>query len=138
MGVFTLTMMGAGTLGVPRRHWDITFAGASLPYEFPGTALLMLTLVGISGVIAVIGGAMYIVVAVGTVFFGKRLDAGTYTTQISPLRLPTSAAALEGHGSAGGGFHAPGTFVLALIFLVAFILYYFVNWKYLSTVWGLS
>ncbi len=138
MGVFTLTMMGAGTLGVPRRHWDITFAGASLPYEFPGTALLMLTLVGISGVIAVIGGAMYIVVAVGTVFFGKRLDAGAYTTQISPLRLPTSAAALEGHGSAGGGFHAPGTFVLALIFLVAFILYYFVNWKYLSTVWGLS
>ena len=138
MGVFTLTMMGAGTLGVPRRHWDITFAGASLPYEFPGTALLMLTLVGISGVIAVIGGAMYIVVAVGTVFVGKRLDAGTYTTQISPLRLPTSAAALEGHGSAGGGFHAPGTFVLALIFLVAFILYYFVNWKYLSTVWGLS
>ncbi len=138
MGVFTLTMMGAGTLGVPRRHWDITFAGASMPYEFPGTALLMLTLVGISGVIAVIGGAMYIVVAVGTVFFGKRLDAGTYTTQISPLRLPTSAAALEGHGSAGGGFHAPGTFVLALIFLVAFILYYFVNWKYLSTVWGLS
>ena len=138
MGVFTLTMMGAGTLGVPRRHWDISFAGASMPWEFPGTAWLMLALVGISGVIAVIGGGMYIVVAVGTVFFGKRLDAGTYTTQISPLRLPTSAAALEGHGSVGGGFHAPGTFILALIFLAAFVLYYFVNWKYLSTVWGLS
>jgi len=137
MGVFTLTMMGAGTLGVPRRHWDITFAGASLPYEFPGTALLMMTLVGISGVIAIIGGAMYIIITVGTVLFGKRLDAGAYTTQVSPLRLPV-AAALRGHGVVGGGFHAPGTFSLALVFLVAFVLYYFVNWKYLSTVWGLS
>ncbi len=137
MAVFTLTMMGAGTLGVPRRHWDITFAGASLPYEFPGTALLMMTLVGISGVIAIIGGAMYIIITVGTVLFGKRLDAGAYTTEVSPLRLPV-AAALRGHGVVGGGFHAPGTFSLALVFLVAFVLYYFVNWKYLSTVWGLS
>jgi cytochrome c oxidase subunit 1 len=138
MAVFTLTMMGAGTLGVPRRHWDITFAGSSLPYEFPGTALLMMTLVGLSGVLAIIGGAMYIIVAVGTVFFGKRLDAGAYTTQISPLRLPPVAAALRGHGTHGGGFEAPGTFTLALVFLVTFVLYYFVNWKYLSTVWGLS
>ena len=23
-------------------------------------------------------------------------------------------------------------------FLVAFVLYYFINWKYLSTLWGLS
>ena len=27
---------------------------------------------------------------------------------------------------------------LAMIFLVSFVLYYFVNWKYLSTLWGLS
>jgi len=81
---------------------------------------------------------MYIIVAVGTVFFGKRLAAGAYTTQISPLRLPPVAAALRGHGVVGGGFHAPGTFTLALVFLVTFVLYYFVNWKYLSTVWGLS
>jgi len=25
-----------------------------------------------------------------------------------------------------------------MIFLVSFVLYYFVNWKYLSSVWGLS
>jgi cytochrome c oxidase subunit 1 len=137
MGVFTLAMMGAGTLGVPRRHWDITFAGASLPYEYPGTALLMLAICGISGVIAVIGGAMYIIVTVGTILFGKKLDAGAYSTSITPLRLPVQSA-LSGHGGHGGGFAAPGTFVLALVFLTAFVLYYFVNWKYLSTVWGLS
>ena len=42
----------------------------------------------------------------------------------------------QSHGSAG--FAAPGTFVLAMVFLVAFVLYYFINWKYLSTLWGLS
>ena len=43
--------------------------------------------------------------------------------------------------SACGSFReelAPGTFVLAMVFLLAFVLYYFINWKYLSTLWGLS
>jgi len=128
--------MGAGTLGVPRRHWDITFAGASLPYEFPGTALLMLAICGVSGVIAIIGGGMYILITVGTILFGKRLEVGAYTNKVSPMRLPVGAA-LTSHGHSAG-FAAPGTFVLAMVFLVAFVLYYFVNWKYLSTVWGLS
>ena len=29
----------------------------------------------------------------------------------------------------------PGTMVLVLIFLAAFIVYYFVNWKLLSSLW---
>ena len=33
---------------------------------------------------------------------------------------------------------APGTFDLAMVFLISFVLYYFINWKYLSQVWGLS
>jgi cytochrome c oxidase subunit 1 len=32
----------------------------------------------------------------------------------------------------------PGTLTLAMLLLVSFVLYYFVNWKYLSEVWGLS
>ncbi len=135
MGVFCLAMMGAGTLGVPRRHWDITFAGAALPYEFPGTAWLMLAIVGVSGLVAIIGGVSYILITVGSLLVGKRLDAGAYSGQGTVLKMPVSAA-LTGHGTAG--FAAPGTFVFALVFLAAFVLYYFVNWKYLSTVWGLS
>ncbi len=38
MALVCLALMGAGTLGVPRRHWDISFAGAGQPYEYPGTA----------------------------------------------------------------------------------------------------
>lgn len=135
MAVFALALMGAGTLGVPRRHWDIAFAGASLPYEFPGTAWLMLAIMGVSGVVATVGGAAYILITVGSLLWGKRLDTGAYSTQRTVLKMPV-ATAMTGHGSAG--FAAPGTFVFALVFLAAFVLYYFVNWKYLSTVWGLS
>jgi hypothetical protein len=32
-------------------------------------------------------------------------------------------------------FPAPGTLVLALMFLVVFIIFYVLNWKWLSMVW---
>ena len=139
LGMYTLalTLMGAGTLGVPRRHWDIGFAGTALPYEYPGAAYLMLTLMGVGAVLAVIGGGMYIFVTVWSILFGKRLDEGARQARPTPLRLPV-AAAIEGHGGGVGVLEARGTFVLALVFLAAFVLYYFVNWKYLGSVWGLS
>ena len=138
MAVFCLAMMGAGTLGVPRRHWDITFAGAAMPYEFPGTVYLMIGIMGVSGLIAIVGGASYILITVGSLLWGKKLEVGTYSSKRTVLQMP--AEALTAHGGHGGasGFTVPGTFVLALIFLATFVLYYFVNWKYLSTVWGLS
>lgn len=34
-------------------------------------------------------------------------------------------------------FGAPGTFVLAMIFLATFIFIYFLNYKYLAGVWEL-
>ena len=56
MYFFCLVMMGAGTLGVSRRHWDMGFSGAALPHEFPGTAYLMMGLMAVSGVLATVGG----------------------------------------------------------------------------------
>jgi cytochrome c oxidase subunit 1 len=142
MSVFALFMMGAGTLGVPRRHWDITFAGNALAHEFPGAAFLMMGLTAIAGGAAVIGGTFYIAIAVGSIFFGKRLEApGAKRVAVRDGMAPPSAPAPAippGHAIAGGGMIAPGTFALAMVFLVSFVLYYFVNWKYLSTVWPLS
>ena len=71
---FALFMMGAGTLGVPRRHWDMSFAGNALGYEFPGTACLMMSLMAICGLAAIVGGAMYLLITVGSVFLGKKID----------------------------------------------------------------
>ncbi len=141
---FSLFMMGAGTLGVPRRHWDMTFAGNALGYEFPGTAYLMMGITAISGIAAVVGGIMYLLITVGSVFLGKRIETPGFKyvaakDGVAPKPAPQPAVAVAGHGSIGaGGFVAPGTFVLAIVFLTSFILYYFVNWKYLSTVWPLS
>src|SRR5574338_202291 len=73
MAGFSLFMMGAGTLGVPRRHWDMTFAGNALGHEFPGTAYLMMGIMAISGIAAIVGGIMYLLITVGSVFFGKRI-----------------------------------------------------------------
>jgi cytochrome c oxidase subunit 1 len=143
MSAFALFMMGAGTLGIPRRHWDVTFAGNPLAHEWPGTAYLMLGLTAIAGVAAVVGGAMYIAIAVGSIFFGKRLDAPAakrvaVRDGMAPPPAPAPAIPM-GHANVGlGGFVAPGTFALAMVFLVSFVLYYFINWKYLATVWPLK
>jgi len=136
MYFFCLVMMGAGTLGVSRRHWDMAFQGAALAYEWPGAAYLMMGLVGIGGVAAIVGGAIYIYVTVGSLLWGKRLDQGRQSAQTTPLPPTPAAPVVQTYGSAG--FAAPGTFTLAMVFLVAFVLYYFINWKYLSQVWGLS
>ncbi|MFP5397233.1 MAG: cbb3-type cytochrome c oxidase subunit I [Gammaproteobacteria bacterium] len=136
MYAFSLVMMGAGTLGVSRRHWDMAFEGAALAYEWPGAAYLMMGLVGITGLAAITGGIMYIYITVGSLLWGKKLDTGNVSAKFTPVPRAAPSAAAQTYGSMG--FAAPGTFVLAMVFLVAFVLYYFINWKYLSTLWGLS
>ena len=136
MYFFCLVMMGAGTLGVSRRHWDMSFGGAGMAYEWPGAAYLMMGLVGIAGVAAIAGGAIYIYITVGSLLWGKKLAGGDVSAKFTPIPPTAPTAAAQSYGSAG--FAAPGTFALAMVFLVSFILYYFINWKYLSQVWGLS
>ncbi|MBT4219443.1 MAG: cytochrome C oxidase subunit I, partial [Rhodospirillaceae bacterium] len=55
MGLVAVFMMGAGTLGVPRRHWDMTFADATLGFDFPAAANLMMGLNGVSALVATVG-----------------------------------------------------------------------------------
>ncbi|MDO9096028.1 MAG: cbb3-type cytochrome c oxidase subunit I [Rubrivivax sp.] len=136
MYFFCLVMMGAGTLGVSRRHWDMAFQGAALAYEWPGAAYLMMGLVGIGGIVAIAGGAIYIYITVGSLLWGRKLDSGATSPRFTPIPRTAPSVVAQSYGSMG--FAAPGTFVLAMVFLLAFVLYYFINWKYLSTLWGLS
>jgi cytochrome c oxidase subunit 1 len=143
MMAVSLFLMGAGTLGVPRRHWDISFAGNAFPHEFPGAAWLMMALAGITGVIAIVGGGMYLLITVYSVFLGEKITTPEFKhvrakEGMAPAMQPV-AATLTGHGNIGaGGMVAPGTFALAMVFLISFVLYYFINWKYLSTIWPLK
>jgi cytochrome c oxidase subunit I len=133
MGVFSLFMMGAGTLGVSRRHWDMAFTDASHAFNYPPAAYLMMGIVGIAGVVAAIGGVLFVLLIVGSVLFGKRVVVQPKPASAAPAGTP----AISQYGDAGT-FTVPGTFTLALLFLTVFVLYYFVNWKYLASTWLLS
>jgi len=149
MTMMILFMLGAGTLGVSRRHWDMDFTGAALSFEYPGTAYLMMAVGAIGGVLGVVGGVMFLVVTLSSLLFGKKLApeagflqsfgvplAASAYTVVQPDRLERAPHVVEEHGS--GGFEAPGTFVLAMALLVCFVVYYFINWDYLASVWPLS
>jgi cytochrome c oxidase subunit 1 len=126
----SLFMMGAGTLGVSRRHWDITFSGAPLAFDYPGAAFLMMGLNGMSAVLASLGGVIFILIVVGTIFWGKKVSEAPAPKQARP-------AAVVGRYGSSESLAIPGTVVLVAIFFTAFVLYYFVNWKYLAEVWPL-
>jgi len=141
MAVFTLAMMGAGTLGVERRHWDMAFTNSALAFDYPASAFTLMGVVGIAGVAAILGGAIFILVTVLSVFFGKPVEStSSYGIPTITLKRATPIVVPDGGHAAAGkwGFAAPGTFLLAIFFLAIFVIYYAVNWKYLSSVWPMS
>ena len=133
----SLFMMGAGTLGVSRRHWDITFSDAPLGFDYPGAAFLMMGLNGIFAILATLGGIMYVVVVVGSVLFGRKIGDDE-VVPVSSVPSGASEAAVVGEYGSAKEVKIPGTMVLVAVFFVSFVLYYFINWKYLSEIWPLQ
>ncbi len=134
---FSISLMGAGTLGVQRRHADITFAGQPLAYEYPEIAKGLMDLGEIFGVIMAIGSIMYIVVVLASIFTGERVAEGSAPwPKVEDADVVHERTGRKHIGT--WGMEAPGTFILALILFVTIVLYYFINFKYLSNVWGLS
>jgi cytochrome c oxidase subunit I len=127
----SMFMMGAGTLGVARRHWDITFSDANLSFAYSAGAFLMMGLNGIFAIIAAIGGIIFVLVVVGTVLFGEKIKGGHKLT----FPLHSGGGATASHYGSEGTIKLPGTIILIAIFFVCFVLYYFINWKYLSELW---
>jgi cytochrome c oxidase subunit 1 len=135
MLVFSLMMTFAGTFGVPRRHWDITFSGAPFDVQFNPAVNLVMGIMALGGLMAAAGGGIYILVTVWSVFFGERLPEGPLTGHGLPPGIVTPPKPIP------AGEHsrkAPGTLVLVFVFLAAFIAYYFINWKLLSAVWKIG
>jgi cytochrome c oxidase subunit 1 len=151
MTILILFMLGAGTLGVSRRHWDMDFTGAAIGFEYPGMAYTLMAVAAVGGLLAIAGGAIYLLVTVGSLLFGKKLEASAgflqsfFGKSLAPSAYATSQPetlpmapklSVEQHGSAG--FEAPGTFALAMLLLVSFVVYYYINWKYLASVWPMG
>jgi len=144
MFVFSIAMTFAGSFGVPRRHWDISFTGAPFSVEFSPTVDLVIGVMAVGGLLGITGGAIYIIVTVTSVFFGRRLapdESGLGAVgrglPIGITRPPRKLTPADDDSKLPSGAlgHAPGTMVLVSVFLLSFVVYYFVNWKLLSDVW---
>jgi len=142
-------MTFAGSFGVPRRHWDISFSQAAFDVPFNPAVDLFLAMLGIGGVIGVTGALAFILIAVKSVFFGERITsfprgvavAGVPQGLTNPPVHPRNADELNEQLHAPGrgiGGPTPGTLVLVAVFFLAFILYYFTNWKLLSFLWRIG
>ena len=67
-------MMSAGSFGVPRRHYDITFSGAPFSFTFDPAIDMFMSMMGVGGVLAAAGGLLFILIAFGSIIFGKKLE----------------------------------------------------------------
>ena len=148
MVIFTMSMTFAGTFGVPRRHWDISFSQAPFSVQFNPAVDLLLAIMAIGGLLAATGAFMFVAIAVVSVFFGKpigELQPGMAVAGI-PQGLtnpPVHAADVdrrmeELNATKSRLGPAPGTLVLVFVFLAAFVVYFFVNWKVLSFLWKIG
>jgi cytochrome c oxidase subunit 1 len=149
MFIFTIAMTFAGTFGVPRRHWDISFSQAPFDVQFHPAVDILLALVALGGLTAATGAFIFIGIAVKSVFFGEPLGVVTPNVVMAgvPQGLthpPRHSADVDArwevlHGPKMGWMGpAPGTLVLVAVFLATFMLYYFVNWKVLSAIWRIG
>jgi cytochrome c oxidase subunit I len=144
MLVFSIFMSFTGGFGVPRRTWDITFAGAQYQLAFHPAVDGLMAIMALGGIVAAIGGGMYILITVWSVFFGEKFTEadrvpgakGIPQGIINPPRAVTVAD--EQNLPSGKLGHAPGTMILVAVFLTAFAVYYFANWKILSFVWKIG
>jgi cytochrome c oxidase subunit 1 len=132
----TMVAMGmsfAGSYGVPRRHWDVEFTGATFAAGFDPGAYAMLGLLGIGAIVAFVGVVTYIGLVVAAVFFG-RSNAGRQMTAWHTERRVAETIRREAQHEEGD-HRTPGTVVLVAVFLASFAVYYFANWKWLADVW---
>jgi cytochrome c oxidase subunit 1 len=146
MLLLSMGMTFAGSFGVPRRHWDISFSQALFDVQFNPAVDITLAVMGIGGILAVTGALSFIAIAVKSVFFGEAITTWELGKPIAgipqgltnpPVHAPNvdeinDALHADSRGIAGA---TPGTLVLVAVFLLAFVVYYFTNWKLLSFLW---
>jgi cytochrome c oxidase subunit 1 len=122
MAVLTVAMMWLGYFfGTPRRHPDVS----ALPLI---RSLFLEGALGISGAVAVVGGGIFVALAVVTLLRGARRDHG-------PAYLPVVVGAA---GEEHPVHDLRGTLTLTLIFLGLFLVIYATHWINLAALWRIS
>lgn len=133
--IMAMGMILAGILGVPRRHPDVDFTGARMAVDF-GDAAPFLAMIGIGGTIAATGALIFVGLTVWTVFFGRSNKGGKMKSWQTPEQDKMTWQLIRSDWNpTEKGLRPTGTVVLVFIFLAAFAVYYFANWKALIDVW---
>jgi cytochrome c oxidase subunit 1 len=130
MALTVLMMMYVGILfGVPRRHPSVM--------DIPGTefsfaaAKPFFAVLGVAALLAILGGTLFIFVAVGSLLFGEPFDGG-------PVGDVQRTAADGGGNTPLHEYSMRGTFTLCLIFFGTFVVLWALNWYLLSTIWQIG
>ncbi|MCO6432072.1 MAG: cbb3-type cytochrome c oxidase subunit I, partial [Deltaproteobacteria bacterium] len=142
ISIMSIGMSFMGGFGAPRRHWDIAATGAPFALDFHPAVNILQAVFGMGGIIAVIGALMFIVIAVVSVFFGKRFTPESIAARASGIPQGLLALPAQTHsGNTLGRIHkegTPGTVILTIIFFISFVVYYFINWKLLTFLWKIG
>ena len=137
MGVAVLMMMYLGVLyGVPRRHpsvmnipgTDFSFAAASP----------LFAIFGVAAVLAILGGALFAAIAVGTLLFGDEAEPTTPVSHPVAADGGPDADADDGAGALAHAYSMRGTFLMVLVFLGTFAVMLALNWYLLANLWQIG
>lgn len=124
MGLLSLAMIRLGVVyGLPRRFGDtFQFGGSPFAFQYPPEVATLLAAMGIGGTLALLGGLLFVLLAVGTLLWGKPLTD-------EEIQKAYQVKAEEGHAT------PKGVYLLALLFLAFFLIYYLYNHWFLSQAW---
>ncbi|MDX1437325.1 MAG: cbb3-type cytochrome c oxidase subunit I, partial [Anaerolineales bacterium] len=117
MVLFSTGMIVSGLQGLPRRSWDISYANALFPAQIPGTAELSLAVMGIGAVIGVIGGIMFMLVVLTSVFTGERKEASSLLLVTGTNNPLVESISVTEKDMEKPSVRPRGTFIIAIAFL---------------------
>jgi len=132
IALLAIGMIALGMFGIPRRHYDIAFTGGPFTYDFNLVSGFVWVIFGLGGVLSFLSMLIWILIIVVSVFFGPRVNGP------QDMQLAIAAPLGEETTPHKRKYEAPGTLVLTIIFLVTFLVFYFLNWKWLAAIWEIQ
>ncbi len=139
MSIATLMLMYVGILyGVPRRTSEVVENIPGTEFSLAAAAPLF-SVFGIFALLAVLGGVLFLVIALASLIVGERIESPEDNADL----LPDGGA----HGTAIDAvdeddpvhaYEMRGTFVLCLVFMATFVVAYVLNWYLLSQLWSIG
>ena len=125
MGIVVLVMMDIGIIyGVPRRHPSVMDLPGTA-FDFSASAPLF-GVMGVTAVLAVLAGAAFVIVAVGSLLFGE---------ETRPSEMLPDYSGLETVGTSAHLTSMRGTAALTAFLLFVLGLFYAVDWMWLARLW---